>query len=213
MKRQPGRHKALVLALITALASTQAGAALAQVVVLPMASTVAVPGAPLWAAQVARTPGPPLTGQASSLTVTINSGGVQTLGSLRDNQVNMFPTPVRITTQWNLTSVVGVVNLVAYFSSPAAALANGANLLPASRMQGRVATGSPRAFTAFTQNGQAGIGNPGASLTLFRQLVVSPFNNVAQRIDDLELQLDLRGLPALTPGTYAGTLFIRAVTQ
>jgi hypothetical protein len=66
-------------------------------------------------------------------------------------------------------------------------------------------------FTSFTGALIGGVGTPGATLHLFRQLVIAPFNGVGQRTDDLELQLDLRGLPNLPSGTYRGTLTLRAL--
>jgi hypothetical protein len=148
---------------------------------------------------------------APTLTIQINSGATQTIASLANNVINTFPTPVSITTRWDLTSIIGTVDVVAYFSSSAAALVNGANRLPSSRMRGRVTTGRPTNFTTFTQNAVNGVGTAGASLHLVRQLVVFPFNTVGQRTDNLDLQLDLRGLPNLAPGTYSGTINIRAI--
>lgn len=150
-------------------------------------------------------------GVAATLTVLIGSGGTQTIASLLDNRVNAFPTPVQITTSWNLSNLISTLDLVAYFTTPTAALVNGPNTLPSSRMLGRVATGRPTAFTAFTQNPVGGVGTPGGSLHLFRQIVLWPFNVIGQRTDNLDLQLDLRGIPSLPNGTYSGVLNIRAV--
>ncbi|MFN8573595.1 MAG: hypothetical protein U0132_16190 [Gemmatimonadaceae bacterium] len=150
-------------------------------------------------------------GVAATLTVLISSGGTQTIASLLDNRVNAFPTPVQINTSWNLSNLISTIDLVAYFTTPTAALVNGSNTLPSSRMLGRVTTGRPTAFTAFSQNPVGGVGTPGGSLHLFRQVVLWPFNVIGQRTDNLDLQLDLRGIPSLPNGTYAGTLNIRAV--
>jgi hypothetical protein len=42
---------------------------------------------------------------------------------------------------------------------------------------------------------------------------ISGPNKTASRTDNLDLQLDLVGFPTLPPGTYTGTLNIRAITQ
>jgi hypothetical protein len=148
---------------------------------------------------------------AATLTVLVNAGGAQNIASLVDNRINPFPVPVNISTSWNLATIVSAVDLVAYFTTPTAALTSGPNTIPSSRMRGRVVTGIPTTFTAFAQNPVGGVGTPGGSLYLFRQLILWPFNTVGGRTDNLELQLDLRGLPNLPAGTYAGTLNIRAV--
>jgi hypothetical protein len=148
---------------------------------------------------------------APTLTIQINSGAAQTITSLVNNAINTFPTPVSITTRWDLTSIIGRVDVMAYFSSASAALVNGATTLSSSRMRGRVTTGRPTNFTAFTQNAVNGVGTAGASLHLVRQTVVFPLNTVGQRTDNLDLQLDLRGLPNLPSGTFTGTINIRAV--
>jgi hypothetical protein len=72
-------------------------------------------------------------------------------------------------------------------------------------------TGLPVGFTAFTQNAVGGIGTAGGSLRLFSQAITG-INKNSSRTDNLNLQLDLTGM-ALAPGTYTGTLNIRAVTQ
>lgn len=148
---------------------------------------------------------------ANVLTVLINSGAVQNIPALVDNRINAFPAPVSITTQWQLTSIVSLVDLVGYFAAPAAALSTGTSDIPSSRVQGRMVSGRVAGFTAFTQGPVGGSGTPGGTLHLFRQLIIAPVNGQAQRTDNLELQLDLRGLPNLASGTYRGTLNLRAI--
>jgi len=151
----------------------------------------------------------------SSLTVAVTSGSTLAIASLIDNAVNTFPAPVRIATTWDLQTATQV-RLVAYFTAPAQALANGTSLIPTSRVNGRVLTApvqprQPVTWTAFTQNGTRGIGQAGGSLRLF-YFAITPANRKSAWTIDLELQLDLVGLAPLTPGTYAGTLNLRAVT-
>ncbi|HEU5042353.1 MAG TPA: hypothetical protein VFT84_16105 [Gemmatimonadales bacterium] len=147
-----------------------------------------------------------------TLTVGVLSGMVQNMASVQDNALNTWPTPVVIVTQWNVNpGQTNTVNLMAYFTTPAQALVGGAVQIPSSRVRGRMTTGLPVAFTAFTQNAVGGIGTVGGSLRLFSQAITG-INKNSSRTDNLDLQLDLVGT-ALAPGTYTGTLNIRAVTQ
>jgi len=104
--------------------------------------------------------------------------------------------------------------VITWFANPAQALLNSASgtPIPSSRMRGRVATGVPVTFTAFTQNPVGGVGAAGGSLQLLN-VNVTGANKTTTRSDNLQLQLDLTGAPVLPPGTYSGTLNIQAVTQ
>jgi len=153
--------------------------------------------------------------KTSSLTVTVNSGGSQSIASITDNATNNFPSAVNITTAWDINPTAASVTLVGYFSSAAAALSNGSFNLASSLVKGRVTTagapGAPASFTAFTNGAVGGAGTAGASLTLFSETITG-VNKKSNRTIDLELQLDLTG-QTTTPGTYTGTLNLRAVTQ
>jgi hypothetical protein len=149
--------------------------------------------------------------KVASLTVAVNSGGTQTLATLTDNAINTFATPVNITTSWDINPSAASVVLVGYFSTPAQALANGTDYIASSLIQGRVSTGSPTTFTAFTQNAVGGVGSAGGTLQLFSQPITGA-NKKSNRTDNLDLRIDLTGQTA-TAGTYAGTLNLRAVTQ
>ena len=149
----------------------------------------------------------------ASLSVTIQSGGAQTIAGIADNAVTNFPSPVVIQTAWNVNpGQTNSVNLVAYFSLPAQAMIGGSTQIPSSRVRGRMTTGLPTAFTAITQNGIGGFGTAGGSLHLFA-VNIGGGNKNANRTDNLDLQLDLVGFPPLAAGTYTGLLNIRAVTQ
>src|SRR6476660_3514582 len=151
--------------------------------------------------------------KTTQLTVTIGSGAVQSIASLTDNAVNLFPTPAVITTTWDVNpGQTNTVNLMAYFTTPAQALTGGITQIPSSRVLGQMTTGLPVAFTAITQNAVGGIGTVGGSLRLFSQSISGP-NKKASRTDNLNLQINLVGFPTLAPGTYSGTLNLRAVTQ
>ena len=153
--------------------------------------------------------------KATSLTVAVNSGGTQTIASITDNATNNFPSAVNITTSWDVNPTAASVTLVSYFSSATAALSNGSFNIATSSVKGRVTTagapGAPASFTAFTQSGAGGVGTAGGSLTLFSETITGA-NKKSSRTIDLELQLDLTG-QTTTPGTYTGTLNLRAITQ
>ena len=147
--------------------------------------------------------------KTSLLTVAVNSGGSQTLASLTDGAPNSFASPVNLTTTWDLNAGTNVV-LVGSFATPAQALASGSNFITSTYVKGKMATGTPTSFTAFTQNGVGTIGTTGGSLTLFTQSAASLAGN---RTDNLDLQIDLTGHASLVPGTYSGTLNLQAIVQ
>ena len=148
---------------------------------------------------------------ANTLTVRINSGATQTIPAVIDNVINAFPSPISITTEWQLSGILTAVDLVGYFASPTAALSTTGSNIASSRILGRVLTGRATSFAPFTDNGAGGLGTPGASLHLLRQFIIGPINGTGRRTDNLELQLDLRGQPKLPVGTYRGTLTLRAI--
>jgi hypothetical protein len=147
--------------------------------------------------------------------VSIGSGAVQWLADVTDNTPNPFPSAVSIALTWDLHPSTGSVQVLGYFASPSAAMTSGAASIPSSWIQGRVLTtgvqGAPTTYTAFTQNGTGGVGTAGGSLLLFSQPVLG-YSRTGTITADLQLQLDLTGR-VLTPGSYTGTLNIRAVSQ
>ena len=153
--------------------------------------------------------------KSPSLTVTVNSGGTQNIATIVDNATNDFPSSVNITTAWDINPSAASVSLVGYFATPTAALTNGTFNIASSSVKGKVTTvgapGAPAAFTAFTNNVVGAVGSAGGSLTLFTETITGA-NKASSRTIDLALQLDLTG-QTTTPGTYTGTLNLRAVTQ
>jgi len=153
--------------------------------------------------------------KSASLTVAVNSGATQSIATLNDNAVNSFPSAVNITTSWDINPSASSVTLVGYFANAASALSNGGFGIASSLVMGRVTTagapGAPASFTAFTQNAVGGVGTAGGSLTLFSETITAA-NKKSTRTIDLELQVDLTG-QTMAPGTYTGTLNLRAVTQ
>ncbi|MCC6318223.1 MAG: hypothetical protein IT361_11085 [Gemmatimonadaceae bacterium] len=145
------------------------------------------------------------------LSIIVTSGAAQTMPAILDNSINPFPMPVSITTQWNLVSLVTLIDVVGYFAAPSSALVNGGAAIPSSRVEGRMVSGRVPTFTAFTQAPVFGSGSAGGTLHLVRQPVILGWNNRSQRTDQLDLRLNLAGAPALVPGTYTGTLTLRAV--
>lgn len=154
--------------------------------------------------------------KASSLTISIGSGSVQTLANVADNAINPFAVPVRVTTSWSVNPGTATVRLLCYFSNAAQALANGTNYLASARMEGQVltlpvTTWQPTTWTAFTQNSSAGVGVNGATLRLMR-LNITPANQQSSRTIDLDLRLNLTGQAPIVAGTYTGTVTLRAFT-
>jgi len=149
----------------------------------------------------------------SSLTVTVNSGGTQTLATLTDNTTNDFATPVNVTTAWDINPSASAVVLVGYFSTPAQALVSGVDYIASSLVKARVgAIGAYSAFAGGVVNGGASsVGVAGGSLQFFSE-PINGTNKNSSRTDDVYLQIDLTG-QAINAGTYAGTLNLRAITQ
>jgi hypothetical protein len=152
---------------------------------------------------------------AGSISVSVGAGASQSLSSVTDDAPNNFPAPVSITLTWDLHPSTGSVEVVGYFTNPAAAMVSGPVSIPSSWLKGRVLTAgarsAPTTYTAFTQSGVGGMGTAGGSLLLFSQPVLG-YSKTGTRTVDLDLQLDLTGR-VLTPGSYSGTLNIRAVSQ
>ena len=138
----------------------------------------------------------------SSIAITAAPGSVNF--ALLPNGASTSSSPVIITTHWVLPIAFGTVTEYAYFTSPAAALTDGAgdNIASAS------VTGSFNggAFTPFTAISPfAG----GSSMTLFNTSFFFIFNNPATRTDSLNLQINTTGLN-LPAGHYTGLLHIQA---
>jgi hypothetical protein len=143
--------------------------------------------------------------KAATLTVSPNAS-TATLASITDNSnVNNF-TPVSLTTAWNLTGGASV-RLIGWFATPAQALANGADFIPSSKVEGRVGAA---AYAPFTASAVAGVGVAGGSLQLFSQGVAGSL--FGTRTDQLDLRLNLAGTTTMA-GDYTGTLNLQAIVQ
>jgi hypothetical protein len=142
----------------------------------------------------------------ATLTVSPNAS-TATLASITDNSnANNF-SPVSLTTAWNLTAGSSV-RLIGWFATPAQALANGADFIPSSKVEGRVGA---TAYAPFTSGAVGGVGVAGGSLQLFSQAVAAG-SYLGSRTDQLDLRLDLTGTTTIA-GDYTGTLNLQAVVQ
>jgi hypothetical protein len=158
--------------------------------------------------------------QTSTLSVVIQSGAVQTLSSPSlSNQTTNFPAPVQILTSWDFRpNSVSSLSLVAFFASPATAIAGPSGAIPSSRVEAQIssstgpATPIPTTWSPFTGSGVGANGVAGGSLTLWTFAVTG--NSAAVRRNQQQNRMDLRlrltgfNLPT---GTYTGTLIIRAM--
>jgi hypothetical protein len=113
---------------------------------------------------------------------------------------------VGVTTRWTGLTRPGSLNVYGYFSSSGAALTGGSPAvnIPTSAVLGQVPTGSPSAYTPFTQSSPI----DGASLLLYSELFRIGGNGF--RTDALNLEINLEALPQLPAGTYTGTLYLQA---
>jgi hypothetical protein len=121
---------------------------------------------------------------------------------------------IPITTTWVLGPSRTSIILYGYFASSAAALTDGYSTpdnIPSSAVLGQVPTGTPTAFTAFSQTA-AGFGAASASLLLYTQAVAQANHNlVGNRTDNLSLEI---ATPATLPAnTYTGTLTLQATAN
>ena len=133
----------------------------------------------------------------SAVTFSLNSG-TTTNGSA----------PVAVTTSWVLGPTRTQVNVYGFFLSATAALSDGSSHdIASSKVLGRVTTGSPTSYTAFTQT--AAFGAAGAGLQLLSQ-TISAANVAGTRTDNLDLQIDLTSSTQTPAAVYTGTLSIRA---
>jgi hypothetical protein len=143
-----------------------------------------------------------------SLTISATPGNVSF--TLINGGVALGSAPVAITSTWLLAPTRANLVLDGFFASSAAALTDGAatpDNIPTSAVLGKVSTGTPTAYTAFTQT--TALGPAGAGLTLYT-LPLTSANRSSTRTDNLNLEINLTGLPQLPAGTYTGTLTLQA---
>ena len=138
----------------------------------------------------------------SGLTITAAPGLVN-FNLVRNGTVT-GSTPVTITTSWRLPLIFGNIVEYAYFTSPAAALTDGAaDNIPSASVSGSFNGGAYIAFTGASPLAA------GSSITLFNQFFFIFFSNPGTRTDTLNLQINTTGLN-LPAATYTGVLHIQA---
>ena len=143
----------------------------------------------------------------SSLTVTASPAAVNF--NLVSGGVATGSTAVQVTTTWSgsLCLLTCTINMYAYFSNANAALSSGTDNIPSTEVLGRVTTGSPTTYTAFTQTSP--FGGAGASLQLYQQSFFL-LTGGGSRTDPLNLEIDLTNQKQLPAGSYTGVLYIQA---
>lgn len=111
---------------------------------------------------------------------------------------------ITIETQENGISALSMMYLYGYFASTSALTDTAGDTIPSSDILGLCATGSPTAYTAFTQTGPFASGS---------SLLIWQSNNLvtlaAGRTDVLSLKVNLSATPQLPAGVYSGTLFLQ----
>lgn len=145
---------------------------------------------------------------SESLTISATPGAVSL--NLVAGGTAASPTAVQVTTTWVLSSARSTVTLTGWFANAAQALSSGGATpvyIPTSEVLGKVNSGT---YTAFTQSptGTAP-GVAGASLVMFTQAVNSA-NVSSNRVDNLNLEINLASQTQLPAGVYNGTLNLKA---
>lgn len=145
--------------------------------------------------------------KASNLTIGIPSGGTMNFTLIQAGIAN-GSVAAAITTSWNLNpGQIGAVSLYGYFSTPSAALVGTTANIASTYVQGRMTTGTPTTYTAFTQTNP--VGPAGGSLLLFSETITGTNKNKT-RTDNLDIRINLTTSPALPAENYTGTLRIQA---
>jgi hypothetical protein len=143
----------------------------------------------------------------TSLSVSVPSGSSVNFSLVQAGIAN-GSVPAVVRTTWAVNpGKTGAVSLYGYFSSPAAALAGTGYNITSAYVEGRMTTGSPVAFTPFTQTNP--VGPAGGSLLLFSENITG-INKNKTRNDNLDLRINLTTSPPVPQGNYAGTLHLVA---
>ena len=143
---------------------------------------------------------------ASNLTIAIPTGGAMNFTLLQGAIAN-GSVAAQITTSWNLNpGQTGAVSLYGYFTTPSAALAGTTANIASTYVEGRVLTGSPIVYTAFTQTNP--VGPAGGSLLLFTETITGT-NKTKTRNDNLNIRINLTTSPVLPAENYTGILRIQ----
>ncbi len=137
----------------------------------------------------------------TSLKVTASPGTVN-FPLVRNGTASGSAT-ITVNTSWKVTFLIGTVRTYAYFTSPVAALTDGAgDNIPASSVTGSVNGGAFAAFTNATPFS-------GASGMQLSSSFIFLFNTTGNRTDTLNMSISTIGLN-LPAGNYTGVLNIQA---
>jgi hypothetical protein len=170
----------------------------------------AVAFAPLFAgAQVTRAGGRPARPRLTlGDTLTVSASPSAVSFALAPGAPAAGSTAVTLTTSWTGVSLFSSIALWGYFVSSTQALSGGspASYIPSSEVLGKVPTGAPTSFTAFTQSGP--LGGAGSGLLFYFQNALLSLGGY--RTDSLSLEIDLTAQPQLPAATYTGTIMIQA---
>ena len=144
---------------------------------------------------------------AQSLSISITSGSSVNF-TLAENAAANGDVPVVVSSTWNLNpGQTGAVSLYGYFDVPASALTDGgSNSIPTSWVEGRMTTGTPTSYTAFSQTNA--VGPAGGSLALFSTNITG-INKISNRTDNLDVRVNLTGT-TVPAGSYTGVLRLQA---
>ena len=157
--------------------------------------------------------------------ITLNAALAESLSvSLSGNSVNFTLTPGQVnnpgstsitaTTSWVIKPGRTEVNLYAYFTDPAVALAHqdmaNPTDIPSSAVEISVDFGP---FSAVSTNDASavGFGAAGAGLLLFNQSSITGLTKTGSHIDTMDFNINLSSLPQLPADSYVGTLNIQAL--
>lgn len=160
-------------------------------------------------AQVIRIGSPRSRPQAivgDTLTVTATPSVVNF--ALVSKGVALGSNSVTITTSFSGISLISSFALYGYFTSATMAMSGSTPVayIPTSAILGKVPTGTPTTFTAFT--GTTPFGGAGAGLQLWTLGGIVSLGG--SRTDVLSLEINLSSLPQQPAATYTGSLFLQA---
>lgn len=156
--------------------------------------------------------------KVGQLSVVPVANAAQTAADIADGTTTLFgPAPVEILTRWDVhPGRVSSVRLIGYFLSSAAALSNevGSSITSA-EVEAQMISVPGMPWSGFTgapiTAGPTTVGTPGATLQFWAE-PISGSNKAASRTDQLAIRINLtnRATP-LPPGTYTGSLLLRAI--
>lgn len=141
-------------------------------------------------------------------TMTVSASPSTVSFSLMHGGVANGSGTVAMTTTWTGISLLASMSLYGYFMSSTQALSGGSPVahIPSSSVLGKVPSGTPTSYTAFTQSGP--LGGAGAGLLMYSQSSILSLGG--SRTDNLSLQIDLTSLPQQPAASYSGTLVLQA---